>query len=478
VKLSLRIFFCYLVIFAGCVYFPVDWMWGTLRTRYLEALEEPLVDTANVLASMVEDEIARPGFTPADLRAPFDRAHARVLPAQIYDLRKSAVDLHVYVTDTDGRVVFDTREPSAVGEYYGHWHDVRRTLLGGYGARTTRNENDPLSSVLYVGAPLYRQGNLAGVLTVAKPTASIQGFLSLARPKIVQIALLSVALAALLSLAVSYWLTRPLGHLARYADAIREGRRPAFPQLGGTEIADLGHALRRMQEALEGRRYAEEYVQTLTHELKSPLSAIRGAAELLHEDMPPQQQARFVANIRTETERVGRIVERMLELAKLENQRDRPEMAPIDVGAMVNTILETHEPQLAARRLEMEVDVPTGLTVMGNAFLLHQAVANLLQNATDFSPAGGKVTVAAAPDQNQVTLTVTDDGPGVPEYARERIFERFYSLARPDTGKKSTGLGLNFVREVAQLHDGSVRVANCPGRGATAEIRLPRAVPA
>jgi len=115
----------------------------------------------------------------------------------------------------------------------------------------------------------------------------------------------------------------------------------------------------------------------------------------------------------------------MLELAKLENQRDRPEMAPIDVGAMVNTILETHEPQLAARRLEMEVDVPTGLTVMGNAFLLHQAVANLLQNATDFSPAGGKVTVAAAPDQNQVTLTVTDDGPGVPEYARERIFERF-----------------------------------------------------
>ena len=137
----------------------------------------------------------------------------------------------------------------------------------------------------------------------------------------------------------------------------------------------------------------------------------------------------------------------------------------------------THEPQLAARRLEMEVDVPTGLTVMGNAFLLHQAVANLLQNAIDFSPAGGKVTVAAAPDQNQVTLTVTDDGPGVPEYARSRIFERFYSLARPDTGKKSTGLGLNLVREVAQLHDGSVRVANCPGRGATAEIRLPRAVP-
>jgi two-component system sensor histidine kinase CreC len=472
-KLSLRIFFCYLVIFAGCVYFPVDWMWSTLKTRYLEALEEPLVDTANILASMFEEETARPGFDAADLQAPFARAHARTLTAQIYGLRKSAVDLHVYVTDASGRVVFDTRVPPSVGENYTHWRDVRHTLAGRYGARTTRNENDPLSSVLYVGAPLYQQGEISGVLTVAKPTAGIQTFLNLARPEIVQAGLLSVGVAALLSLAVSYWLTRPLGHLARYADAIREGRRPAFPELGRTEIADLGLALRRMQEALEGRRYAEEYVQTLTHELKSPLSAIRGAVELVREGMPAQQQARFLGNIHTETNRIGEIVERMLELAKLENRRERPEMAPVDVPALVNTIVETHEPQLSARRLHMEIDVPAGLIVTGNAFLLHQAFANLLQNAIDFSPAGGKVKLAATLDKSRVTFAVTDDGPGVPEYAQGRIFERFYSLARPDTGKKSTGLGLNFVREVAQLHEGTIRVSNRPTGGAIAELTLP-----
>jgi two-component system sensor histidine kinase CreC len=478
VKLSLRIFLSYVIIFAGCVYFPIDWMWSTLRTRYLEALEEPLVDTANVLASVVEAEMARPGFTPADLQAPFGGAHGRALAAQIYHLPKSGVDLHVYVTDATGRVVFDTRQPSAVGADYSHWRDVRRTLAGRYGARTTRNENDPLSSVLYVAAPVYQRGTIAGVLTVAKPTAAIQSFLSLARPRIVQTGLLSVAVAALLSFAVSYWLTRPLGHLARYADGIREGQRPPFPDLGRTEIADLGLALRRMQEALEGRRYAEEYVQTLTHELKSPLSGIRGAVELLHEGMPPAQQARFLANIRTETDRIGRIVERMLELAKLENQRERPEMAPVDVCAMVNTILETHEPQLAARRLRIETDVPAGVTVTGNAFLLHQALANLLQNAIDFSPPGGVVKVTAAVDEKQVVFAVMDDGPGVPEYAHGRIFERFYSLARPDTGTKSTGLGLNLVREVAQLHDGTVRVTTRPAGGAIAELTLPHAAAA
>ncbi len=474
-KLGLRIFLCYLVIFAGCLYLPVEWMWSTLRTRYLEGVEEPLVDTANILASLVEEEMARPGFQPSDLQAPLSRAYSRALTARIYDLQKSAVDLQVYITDATGRVVFDTRAPSAVGEDYSRWRDVERTLAGEYGARTSQNEDDPLSSVLYVAAPLYRQGQIAGALTVAEPTSSIQRFMRLARPAIVQMGLLSLGIAALLSLAVSYWLTRPLGRLARYADAIGEGRRGAFPELGRTEIADLGTALRRMQEVLEGRRYAEEYVQTLTHELKSPISAIRGAAELLHEDMPVRERARFLGNIRTEIDRIGRIVDTMLELATLENRREKPEMSPVDVAALVNTALESQELQTNAKGLRVEIAVPETLTVTGNAFLLHQALANLLQNAIDFSPSGGNLKIAATIAGDRLRLSVSDDGPGVPEYAEKKVFDRFYSLARPDTGRKSTGLGLNLVREVAELHGGAIRLLKRPEGGTVAELSLPRA---
>jgi two-component system sensor histidine kinase CreC len=468
-------FLFYLALFAACLYFTTDWIWTTLRSRYLESVEEPLVDSANLLAALAEREMARPDFTFASLQTDLIGAHARPLSARIYDLQKSAVDQQVYITDAKGRVVLDTRTPSSLGEDYSRFHDVQLTLKGQYGARATRlDANDTFSTALYIGAPIYLHGRINGVLTVVEPTASIDAFLHLARPAFVRAGLLTIGVAALLSLALSYLLTRPIDRLARYADGIRLGKRPPFPKLGRTEIADLGLALRRMQEALEGRQYAEEYVQTLTHELKSPLSAIRGAAELLQEGMPREQQARFLANIRTESARIARIVDRMLELAKLENRRETPEMEPVELDALVRTVAESHEPLLAAKDLKLEITAADRLTLQGNAFLLHQAVENLVQNAIEFSPKGGTVKVDVAPERDRVTITVTDEGPGIPDYALDRIFERFYSLGRPDSGRKSTGLGLNLVREVAKSHGGTVRVVNRPEGGALAELALPR----
>ena len=474
-KLGFRIFLFYLAIFAACLYFATDWIWTTLRSRYLESVEEPLADSANLLAALAEREMARPDFSYDDLKEPLARAHARVLSARIYDLEKREVDLQVYITDARGRVVLDTRSPGSVGQDYSRYHDVKFTLAGGYGTRASRSDpDDPFSTVLYIGAPIYRDGKVGGVLTVAEPTVSIDAFLQLARPAFVRAGLLTVAIVALLSLILSYLLTRPIHRLARYADGIRLGRNPPFPKLGSTEVADLGQALRRMQETLEGRQYAEEYVQNLTHELKSPLSAIRGAAELLQEGMPAAQRERFIANIRHEAERIARIVDRMLELARLENRRERPEMEILELDAVARTVVESHEPRLAVKDLRIEISMPDRLTVEGNPFLLHQALENLVQNAIDFSPEGGTVRVSAIESRDEVTVAVTDEGPGIPEYALDRIFDRFYSLGRPDTGKKSTGLGLNFVREVARSHGGSVRVANRPEGGAAAELALPR----
>ena len=474
-KLGLRIFLFYLAVFTACLYFTTGWIWSSLRSRYLESVEEPLVDSANLLASLTEREMERPGFTFAELAATLDRAYARRLSARIYDLQKPAVDLDLYITDATGRVLLDTRQPKAVGEDYSRYHDVQRTLAGQYGARASlRNPHDPFSTSLYVAAPLYRAGRVSGVLTVVEPTANIEAFLQLARPAFVRAGLLAIGVAALLSLALFYLLTRPLDRLARYADGIRLGEYVPFPKLGRTVIADLGLALHRMQEALEGRQYAEEYVQTLTHELKSPLSAIRGAAELLQEEMPAPERARFLANIRTEAARIARIVDRMLELALLENRREKPEMAPVELDAMVRTVAESQEPLLAGKDLKLEIAAPERLTVAGNAFLLHQALANLVQNAIEFSPQGGTVQVAVTPERDRVTIAVTDQGPGIPEYALGRIFDRFYSLGRPDTGKKSTGLGLNLVQEVAKSHGGTIRVANRPEGGVLAELTLPR----
>jgi two-component system sensor histidine kinase CreC len=111
--------------------------------------------------------------------------------------------------------------------------------------------------------------------------------------------------------------------------------------------------------------------------------------------------------------------------------------------------------------------------VRGEAFLLEQAISNLVQNALDFTPTGGAVHVALRVDGERVIVTVEDNGPGVPDYALEKIFDRFYSLPRPDTGRKSSGLGLSIVREIARLHAGEIALENRKDGGARAVLTLP-----
>jgi two-component system sensor histidine kinase CreC len=112
--------------------------------------------------------------------------------------------------------------------------------------------------------------------------------------------------------------------------------------------------------------------------------------------------------------------------------------------------------------------------IEGDALLLHRAVANLVDNALDFSPPGGVVRLSVASKARSVDIVVRDSGPGIPQYAEHKVFEKFYSLPRPSTRKKSTGLGLAFVREIAELHRGRVSLVNGPDGGAVATVSLPR----
>lgn len=390
-------------------------------------------------------------------------------------MRKERVDVNVYITDAAGRIVFDSRDPDNVGVDYSNWRDVGMTLKGEYGARTTReNPDDPATSVLYVAAPIRVGGETVGTLTVAEPTTSINAFLSSAKPEIFRIAALSAAVAVFLSLLVSWWIARQLGKLTRYAEEVREGKAVALPALAGTELKRMGDAFDRMREALEGRKYVEEYVQTLTHELKSPLSAIRGAAELLEEDMPAAERSRFLANLRSEAARIQDLIERLLALSELEARRSLASVERVSVAALVRSVQESKSPLLARKGLKLRLQVPEDLDIQGDPFLLHQALSNLLQNAIDFSPANGAIDLRAVPDGTALRLELEDQGPGLPEFAKAKLFQRFFSLQRPDTGKKSTGLGLNFVQEIAKLHRGLVRLENREAGGLLAVLVIPR----
>lgn len=474
-RFGTRIFICYFVIFLLCFAYPINWVLNNLDTRYKEGVEDPLVDQANILAAMIGLEMEENRFDPASLHLAFNQAYARPLDAQIYTLRKTHVDIRVYITDITGRVIFDSQHPENEGEDYSFWRDVHLTLNEQYGARTSPqypgNPNSP--AVLYVGAPIFVRGDLVGALTVVKPTTNINTFLNNAKPQIIKVGAISGGFALVLSFLVSLWLTQPITRLTRYANKIRAGKRAQFPHLDRSEIGEMGHAFCRMQEALEGKRYVEQYVQNLTHEIKSPLSAIRGAAELLEENLPSERRARFLFNIREEANRIQKIVNRMLELAALENLKTLEILEDVSLDALIHMVLESKRPILSKKRIRVITEIGKDITVKGDSFLLHQALSNLLQNAIDFSPKRGEIDLRTQRKEQQVNVVIDDHGAGIPDYALEKIFEKFFSLQRPDSGKKSTGLGLNFVREVAVLHDGDITLENRADQGVRATLTLP-----
>lgn len=473
-KLGTRIFLCYILVFGTGFYYLINWVLDDLRIRYVEGVEETLVDQANIMASFAGHDMTGNQFDPERLRRIFDDAYVRRFSARIYKLVKKNVDLRIYITDKSGRVVFDSKYKQNEGSDYALWRDVYLTLRGKYGARSTRQDpDDPSTTVLHVAAPIFANGSLAGVLTVAKPTTNINIFIESAKSQVLQAGIISVVAVFMFSIIIMIWLTLPVKRLTRYANDIRDGKRAALPKLDQSEIGEMGKAFENMREALEGKKYVEKYVQTLTHEIKSPLSAIRGAAELLEEDMPSKQRSCFLSNIRNETSRIQNLVDRMLELSVLENRKMIQKKENISFKSLVTEILEGINPILSGKRLELSSHVQDTIFVRGDPFLLKQAVSNLVLNAADFSPVNGRIELSGQAHGQTLKFTVQDNGPGIPDYALEKIFERFFSLQRPDTGKKSTGLGLNFVREVAMLHNGEIRLENRPEGGVRATLSIP-----
>ena len=244
-----------------------------------------------------------------------------------------------------------------------------------------------------------------------------------------------------------------------------------LPELGSSELRKLAQALESMRLKLEGKNYIEQYVYALTHELKSPLAAIRGAAEILRENPPPDIVARFTDNILSQNARMQVLVETLLRQARLENRQDIA-LSVVAVDELFAQVSDARAIQLSTKAISLEI-VPSGLSVSAEPALLEQALGNLLDNAIDFTPAGGTITLSAQVHTERVTLIVADTGSGIPDYALPRIFDRFYSLPR-ENGLKSSGLGLAFVSEVARLLKGSAELRNRPEGGVEAMFTLHR----
>lgn len=472
-SLSVRIFLAYFVLLALSITVVMQNITSELVPGMRQSLEEVLVDTANLLAEVVESEVAEGRIASGEFSKQMSVFTQRRINARISSLRKPDSNLLVYVTDAWGKVIYDSLGQS-VGLDYSRWNDVYLTLRGEYGARTTRSKSDdPDSSVMYVAAPIKVNNRIIGVLSVGKPSTSVQPYFDSAvrniETKVLMLLLVSLAAISF----IVYWLTLSIRKLTMYAQGVQQDKRTPVPKLREKELAQLAHAMEAMRISLEGKDYVEQYLHSLTHELKSPLAAIRGAAELLQEDIPEQARQRFVRNINNESLRLSQVVEQLLQLASVEKRQQLHDVVSVDSAALVRQLCDDKSSVCQKKNINFNFEGFSGTSVEAEHFLLQQAISNIIDNAIAFSSVDGVIYISDNIDEDSWTLSIRDQGPGIPDYAQARIFERFYSLPRPDSGLKSTGLGLSLVQEVAQLHHGKVRISSSPQGGTVVELQLP-----
>ncbi|MDQ3655229.1 MAG: HAMP domain-containing histidine kinase, partial [Chloroflexota bacterium] len=322
-----------------------------------------------------------------------------------------------------------------------------------------------------------------GLLIVAAPTRDVEE----ATARLVRIVLLASGIALAVATAFCWWLIRqglkPVDRMVDTASAIAAGdlaQRVPDPD-PATELGRLGTALNEMltqiEEAIAARAAGEQrlrrFVADAAHELRTPLTSLRGYAELYRQGALPDEPAvrNAMGRIESEGERMARLVDDLLLLARLDQSRAL-DMAPVDIVPIVREAIEAFT--VVAPDRPVSTDLPERATVEGDRLRLRQIVDNLLSNVRTHTPAGTSVAVAVTTDNAQVSIMVSDTGPGIPEEDREHLFERFWRADRARTRSRGgTGLGLAIVQSLVEAHSGAIAVESQQGHGTTFTVTLP-----
>ncbi len=364
------------------------------------------------------------------------------------------------VLDAEGCVVASSG--SQLGACLGDLAEVRQALEGRYAAVLRHRVSDEPAPAydsvsrrgrvrVYTALPVLADDAVIGVVRMVRTAIDPGKALWFDRYRLLAVLVGCAALTAVLSLFLSRTIVRPIRTITRVARDIASGAgRETVPlsRLAPDELREVSGALDQMIDQLSDRaEYIAEFAATVSHELKTPITGIRGASELLAEqwsEMSEDERTRFIDNIRGDADRMERLVTRLLHLARIQSAPEHVE--DVDLDAFFGGLAEGYGPDL-----RVEIARP-GLHVRIQPDHLESAVRNLLDNAFRHG-AGQPVELRVRESDGRLAISVTDRGPGISEGNRDRVFQRFFTTERDNGG---TGLGLAIVRAVAEMRGGAL----------------------
>lgn len=313
-------------------------------------------------------------------------------------------------------------------------------------------------------------------IRVAQPLAVRRALALQATLRIVAPLLLLIPIAA----ALTWWI---VGRALRPLDQLRAQlaqRQPAslaplpldpLPVEAQPLVGALNDLLARLQTAFEQQR---GLVADAAHALRTPLTAVTLQAQLARRAAEGPERDAALERLEAGIKRASHVVAQLLALARLDPDAAHEPAAPLDLAQLARDVADELGPLARRAGLALELALPAAAPVLGHEAALRMAAVNLLENALRYTPAGGRVELRVVSDNGRQSLTVSDNGPGLPMEERERVFDRFYRA--PNSSASGSGLGLAIVREVARLHGGTARIDDGPGgQGLAVTLEIPAA---
>jgi len=333
---------------------------------------------------------------------------------------------------------------------------------------------------LYVAQPI--EGGLGVIL--ASPLHPVRGLAVIGDEllgPILQAAGAALVISALLAWVISRWIASPLQRLAQAAGRVASGDYDArLPISGPEEMQSVARTFNEMVRQVQASQQSQrDFVANVSHELRTPLTSVQGYAQAILDGTARDPETLETAGrvILEETERLKRLVEDLLDLARLESGQLAFTWHPVDLRALANVVCERMALRAAEKDVKLTVNLPELPSVIGDGDRLAQVLTNLLDNALKHTPPGAGMELRGARGISTVRIEVIDSGPGIPADELSRIFERFYQVDRSRRGGagRGVGLGLAISREIAEAHRGTLTAESIVGRGSCFRLELPLA---